>query len=46
MQQLLLVQWGKKRSIVEIVYSDTLETTYLIMDNDYLMSLDEQQLIL
>ena len=45
MEKLEIVQWGKYRSIVKKYYPDTHEETYLILDNQYLMSLDEMGLI-
>lgn len=45
MKKLSIVQWGKERSIVKVNYTDTNETEYLIMNNDYLMSLDEMELV-
>ena len=45
MKKLSIIQWGTERSIVKVNYTDTNETDYLIMNNDYLMSLDEMGLI-
>ena len=36
-----IIQWGSTRSIVEETYSETGEKILLIIDNDYLMMLDE-----
>jgi len=45
MKQFTILQWGSNRSIVELTYPDTYEIEYLIMDNDYLMKLDEMYVI-
>lgn len=45
MEKLTIVQWGGHRSVVKKFYTDTKEETYLILDNQYLMSLDEMGLI-
>jgi len=42
---LYILQWGKERSIVIEYYHDTKERTVLIMDNQYLMNLDELGLV-
>ena len=41
MKKIEIIQWGENRSIVEISYPDTNEKEILMMDNDYLMNLDE-----
>ena len=46
MRKLCIVQWGKKRSIVKEVFTDNMEVTYLIVDNQYLMNLDEMGYVL
>ena len=46
MKKIEIVQWGKKRSIVEITYPDTNEKEILMMDNDYLINLDELGLVI
>lgn len=45
MKKLEIVQWGKNRSVVKESYPDTKEETYLILDNQYLMLLDEMGVI-
>lgn len=45
MKELMLIQWGKNRSVVEKFHLDTLESEYFILDNQYLMLLDEMGLI-
>lgn len=45
MTELTLVQWEKNRSVVKEFHLDTKEETFLILDNDYLMLLDERGLI-
>ena len=44
-EKLEIVQWGKNRSVVKEIHLDTKEETFLILDNSYLMSLDEMGLI-
>ena len=39
MNKLLILQWGKERSIVQDVSS--LDNPIMIVDNQYLMNLDE-----
>ena len=46
MKTLEIIQWGKNRSIVQITYPDTNEKEILMMDNDYLMNLDELGLVI
>jgi len=46
MKKLYLIQWGKERSIVKEFYTDNKEVNYLIVDNHYLMNLDEMGLII
>ena len=41
MQVLKIIQWGKNRSVVEVFYSETNEKKFMIIDNDYLMMLDD-----
>ena len=45
MKTLEIIQWGKNRTIVQISYPDTNEKEILMMDNDYLMNLDELGLV-
>lgn len=45
MQTITIIQWGKSRSIVEIKYTETNEKEILMIDNDYLMNLDEMGLV-
>lgn len=44
-EKLEIVQWGKNRSLVKKTHTDTKEETVLLLDNNYLMSLDEMGLI-
>jgi len=44
--KLLILQWGKHRSIVEETYFDNGEQNILIVNNDYLMNLDDMGVIL
>ena len=46
MQTLELIQWGTKRSIVKLTYTDTNEFEYLLMDNTYLLDLEDLGVIL
>ena len=46
MRKLCIVQWGNERSIVKEVFTDNMEVTYLIVDNQYLMNLDEMGYVL
>lgn len=46
MKKIELVQWGKFRSIVLITYPDTNEKDLMIMDNDYLMNLDDLGMVM
>lgn len=39
------MQWGEKRSVVFCVNTETGESKILLLDNDYLMFLDEMGLI-
>lgn len=43
---LRIVQWGLVRSVVVLKHQDTKELEFLIIDNDYLMKLDEMELVL
>ena len=43
-KKFLILQWGSKRSIIQNV-SD-IDNDILIVDNDYLMNLDERGLII
>jgi len=45
MKKLYLIQWGKERSIVKEFYTDNKEVNYLIVNNEYLMYLDEMGVI-
>ena len=45
MKKVIIIQWGLERSIVLVTYPDTNEEEYMIMNNDYLMSLDERELV-
>lgn len=45
MKKIEIIQWGKIRSIVQITYPETNEKEILMMDNDYLMNLDEMGLV-
>lgn len=45
MEKLKIVQWGKNRSLVKKTHTDTKEETVLLLDNNYLMTLDEMGLI-
>ena len=45
MKTLEIIQWGKNRSIVQITHPDTTEKEILMMDNEYLMNLDELGLV-
>lgn len=45
MKKLIILQWGKNRSVVKRLFIDTQEVEYLLLDNNYLMSLDEMGLI-
>ena len=44
--KLLILQWGKYRSIVEETYFDNGEQNILIVNNDYLMNLDDMGVLL
>lgn len=44
MNKLLIIQWGKERSIVQEVSS--LDNPIMIVDNQYLMNLDELGVVL
>lgn len=44
MNKLLILQWGKERSIVQNVSS--LDNPIMIVDNQYLMNLDELGVVL
>ena len=46
MKKIEIIQWGKNRSIVEIKYPDTNEKQILMMNNDYLINLDELGLVM
>ena len=46
MKKIEIIQWGKNRSIVLITYPDTNEKEFVMMDNDYLMKLDEMELVI
>ena len=46
MKTLEIIQWGKNRSIVEITYPETNEKEILMMNNDYLINLDELGLVI
>lgn len=45
MRKLYIIQWGNERSIVKEFYTDNKEVNYLIVDNQYLMNLDEMGVI-
>lgn len=45
MEKLELMQWGEKRSVVYSTNIKTGEVKILLIDNDYLMYLDERGLI-
>ena len=45
MKKFTILQWGKNRSIVMLAYNDTKETEILLIDNDYLMTLDEMGMV-
>lgn len=45
-EKLGLMQWGKKRSVVYSTNIKTGEAKILLIDNDYLMFLDEMGLVL
>lgn len=45
MEKLEIMQWGLKRSVVYCVNIETGKSTILLMDNDYLIQLDEMGLI-
>lgn len=45
MEKLELMQWGLKRSVVSCVNIETGKQSILLIDNDYLMFLDEMGLI-
>ena len=44
--KLLILQWGTERSIVEETYFDNGEKNILIVNNDYLINLDDMGVIL
>ena len=46
MKKIEIIQWGKNRSIVEITYPDTNEKEILMMNNDYLMNLDDLGMVI
>ena len=46
MKTLEIIQWGENRSIVEITYPETNEKEILMINNDYLMNLDELGLVI
>lgn len=46
MKKLEIIQWGKNRSVVEMTYLETNERELLIIDNDYLMNLDDLGLVM
>ena len=46
MKTLEIIQWGENRSIVEITYPETNEKETLMINNDYLMNLDELGLVI
>lgn len=46
MKKIEIIQWGKNRSIVEIIYPDTNEKEIVMMNNDYLINLDELGLVI
>lgn len=45
MEKLEIMQWGEKRSVVSCVNTETGESKILLIDNDYLMFLDERGLV-
>lgn len=45
MEKLEIMQWGKKRSVVYCVNTETGEAKIQLIDNDYLMQLDEMGLV-
>ena len=45
MPKLYLVQIGEERSIVLKYFPDTKESKFMIIDNSYLMQLDEMGLV-
>lgn len=45
MEKIKIMQWGLKRTLVYCVNIDTGESKILLIDNDYLMFLDERGLI-
>lgn len=46
MQKFKIIQWGKNRSIVKLFDTEKSETTLLLINNNYLMALDEMGVIL
>lgn len=45
MKKLYIIQWGKERSILKEFYPYSNEVNYLIVNNEYLMYLDEMGVI-
>lgn len=40
-----ILQWGPKRTVIQVTYSETMETETFLMDNQYLMYLDDMGMV-